>query len=149
VSQPKKTISIYIEKLNKNAKLPTFAHVTDAGADICSTIRYILHPGEIQAIPTGIQVQLPRGYFLDVRPRSGLALKGITLVNAPGTVDADYRDEIRVILINLGEIAFTVEKGMRIAQLLLRKVEPAEYIEVEKISKENDRNGGFGSTGLH
>lgn len=139
---------ILVEKLVPEAKMPKFAHESDAGADICSTIDYELKSGEIKAIPTGIQIELQRGYFVDVRPRSGLALKGITLVNAPGTIDADYRDEIKVILMNLAKNKFKIEKGMRIAQLLLRKVEKAEYIEVEKISKVNDRNGGFGSTGL-
>ena len=109
----------------------------------------IMNAGDIAMVPTGLSIALPTGYECQVRPRSGLAAKnGVTVLNAPGTVDADYRGEIKVILINHGKAPFTIERGMRIAQLLLAPVTRATFDEVENLDQTDRGSGGFGSTGL-
>lgn len=108
----------------------------------------ILSPGEWQAIPTGLFIELPQGYEAQVRPRSGLALHhGLTILNAPGTIDSDYRGEIQVILINLGKAACTIEPGMRIAQLVVAPIARVEWVCAEELSPTSRCEGGFGHTG--
>jgi len=142
------TIEIKFQKLHPDAQVPTYAHIGDAGADVYSVAEVTLQPSDRAAIPTGLAVDIPLGYEIQVRPKSGLALKhGITVLNSPGTVDAGYRGEIQVIVINLGEEAYTFAKGQKIAQLVLKPVIQAQYIEGELGT--SDRGvGGFGSTGL-
>ncbi|MCX7607082.1 MAG: dUTP diphosphatase [Bacteroidia bacterium] len=130
--------------------LPTYETVGAAGMDIRAAISHpvALAPGEWKAIPTGLYIELPFGYEAQVRPRSGLALHhGVTLLNSPGTIDADYRGEIQVILINLGKQSFIVEPGMRIAQLIIAPVTPIEWVETEVLTETARGTGGFGHTG--
>lgn len=130
--------------------LPRYETTGAAGLDLRANLTsdIILLPLERALIPTGLFIELPLGYEAQVRPRSGLALKkGITVLNAPGTIDADYRGEIGVILVNLSNEAFTVSNGERIAQLVIARHEQAQWIEVEVLSETNRGAGGFGSTG--
>ncbi|MCS6895938.1 MAG: dUTP diphosphatase [Bacteroidia bacterium] len=130
--------------------LPEYATPGASGLDIRAAIKapIVLAPGEWRAIPTGLYIELPEGYEAQVRPRSGLALRhGITLLNSPGTVDADYRGEIQVILINLGREAFRVEPGMRIAQLVITPVVRITWELVEELTDTSRSDGGFGHTG--
>lgn len=138
--------------LETGAKKPHYASEKAAGADVCA---FISHPitlavGERALIPTGIRVAIPDGYEIQARPRSGLALKhGITLLNTPGTIDADYRGEIGLILINHGKEPFIIEPGMRLAQLVLSKIEKADFAEVEELCSTCRGEGGFGHTGIN
>jgi dUTP pyrophosphatase len=130
--------------------IPTYATIGASGADIRANIKdpKVLEPGSIAIIPTGIRVAAPDGYEIQVRPRSGLAAKnGITVLNTPGTIDADYRGEICVILINLGKSNFTVEPRMRIAQIVLAPVYQAEFIPLKELVTTARATGGFGHTG--
>ena len=132
-------------------KLPSYATVNSAGADLLAAVNVDtpLQPGERTIVPTGIQITLPSGYEAQVRPRSGLAIKnGITCLNSPGTIDADYRGEVGVILINHGTETFVIERGMRIAQLILAPVVSASWVEVESLDQTVRGAGGFGSTGV-
>lgn len=136
---------------SSNHPLPHYETLASAGMDLRANITesIILKPLERAIIPTGLFIELPIGCEAQVRPRSGLAAKkGVTVLNAPGTVDADYRGEIGVILVNLSNVPFTVENGERIAQLVIAKHERAEWTEVEKLSETVRGEGGFGSTGV-
>ena len=141
-------IEIKFQKLHPDAQVPSYAHIGDAGADVYGVTEVTLEPQKRAAIPTGLAVDIPVGYEIQVRPKSGLALKhGITVLNSPGTVDAGYRGEIQVIVINLGDKAYTFAKGQKIAQLVLKPVIQASYVEGDLGT--SDRGvGGFGSTGL-
>jgi dUTP pyrophosphatase len=144
-------VHIAIQRLPHGADLALPAPATEAsaGADLLAAVTdpVVIEPGARALIPTGIAIGLPAGFEAQVRPRSGLALRhGVTILNAPGTIDADYRGEIGVILVNLGEQAFTVNRGDRIAQLIIAPVSRAEWLEVESLN-ETERGGGFGSTG--
>lgn len=144
---------IDIPTLKKNGTdLPTYSTAEAAGADVRAHLEapMTLAPGKRALIPTGIQVHIPPGYEIQVRPRSGLALKhGISLVNSPGTIDSDYRGEIGVIIINHGEEPFTIDPGMRIAQLVLMKVERARFTTRETLNSSKRDAGGFGHTGTN
>ena len=131
--------------------LPEYATVQSAAVDLLAAVTegVVLAPGARTLIPTGLAIALPDGYEAQVRPRSGLALKnGITLLNTPGTIDADYRGEIGIILTNLGEEDFTVERGMRIAQMLIAPVTRLTWNTVSSLDKSERGSGGFGSTGV-
>ena len=131
--------------------LPSYATKGAAGIDIAAAIDRprCLQPGEIMAIPTGFAMEMPTGYEAQIRPRSGLALKnGVTIANAPGTIDSDYRGEIAVILLNNGSRAFTITRGMRIAQMVFAAVTIAIPVEVNNLDGTERAAGGFGSTGL-
>jgi dUTP pyrophosphatase len=144
-----KNVQILITRLDPDLPLPRYAKGGDAGADIYSRIDFTLAPGERALIPTGIAIALPDGYVALVHPRSGLAIKhGVTMVNAPGTVDAAYRGELQCILINHDrEESVSFKRGDRIAQLVFQKVERAEFIEVKDLPGSGRGEGGFGSTG--
>ena len=132
--------------------LPAYATPSSAGMDVRAKLGtpVVLQPGAYQLIPTGLFAALPVGTELQVRPRSGLAFKhGITVLNAPGTIDADYRGEIGVLLINHGTQPFTIENGERIAQLVLAKYERIAWSETENLPESHRGTGGFGSTGTH
>jgi dUTP pyrophosphatase len=134
----------------EGAAVPEYKTEGSAGADLRAFLRraLTLAPGERAAVPTGIRIELPPGYEAQVRPRSGLALKnGITCLNSPGTIDSDYRGEIKVILINLGREIATIESGDRIAQLLVAPVARALFRAVESLEETERGSGGFGSTG--
>jgi dUTP pyrophosphatase len=131
--------------------LPAYAtgQAAGMGAAAATAEDTVLQPGEIKLFPTGFAVALPDGFEMQVRPRSGLAIKhGVTVVNAPGTIDADYRGEVKIGLINLGKAAFTVRRGDRIAQLILAPVYQAQLREVRELGKTERGDGGFGHTGM-
>jgi len=142
-------VKVLITRLDPSVPLPRYAKGGDAGADIVTRIDLTLAPGERALAPTGIAIALPNGYAAFVHPRSGLAIKhGVTMVNAPGTVDAGFRGELQVILINHDlKDSITFKRGDRIAQLVVQKVERAEFIEVSELPGSNRGDGGFGSTG--
>ena len=140
-----------VKVVNKGSDaLPQYATLSSAGMDVRASLEspVVLGPLQRAMIPTGLYLEIPVGYEVQVRPRSGLAAKkGITVLNAPGTVDADYRGEVNVILVNLSDEAFTVEPGERIAQLVLAKHEKIEWDEVSELGETERGAGGFGSTG--
>lgn len=140
-----------IKIINKSGhKLPHYETLASAGMDLRADLEspITLKPLERAIVPTGLFMELPVGYEAQVRPRSGLAAKkGITVLNAPGTIDADYRGNVGVILVNLSNEDFTVENGERIAQMVIAKHERAEWVEVETLSSTDRGEGGFGSTG--
>ncbi|MEY3214818.1 MAG: hypothetical protein RLZZ82_52 [Actinomycetota bacterium] len=144
-----KNLQVLITRLDKSIPLPRYAKGGDAGADIVSRIDITLQPGERALVPTGISIALPDGYAAFVHPRSGLAIKhGVTMVNAPGTVDAGFRGELQCIMINHDpQESITFKKGDRIAQLVIQKVERAEFVEVQDLPGSGRGTGGFGSTG--
>lgn len=135
---------------NTDFELPQYATPASAGVDLKAAIKeaITLAPLERSIIPTGLKIALPEGYEAQVRPRSGLAAKhGITVLNSPGTIDADYRGEIGVILVNLSQTSFTIQPEERIAQLVVAKYEQIQWEETEVLSQTNRGAGGFGSTG--
>jgi len=141
---------IEILKLHPHAKVPRYMTGMAAGMDVCACLDTAirLDPGERCLVPTGLAFAIPEGYEVQVRPRSGLAIKsGIALVNAPGTIDADYRGEVCIILINHGQECFNINDGDRIAQLIVAPVCQAELLEVESLSVTDRGSGGFGHTG--
>jgi dUTP pyrophosphatase len=143
---------INVKIVNKsNNPLPVYAHVGDAGMDLRANLTepVTIDPFKRKLIPTGLFIQLPEGYEAQVRPRSGLALKhGLSVINTPGTIDSFYRGEIGVVLINLSNEPFVVNNGDRIAQMVFKKYENAEFIEVESLDMTNDRGGGYGHSGI-
>jgi len=135
----------------KDLPLPRYMSEGASGVDLYAAVEteLMLEPQQIRAIPTGIFVEVPTGYEAQVRARSGLALKnGLAVVNAPGTIDSDYRGEICVILCNLGKEPFNIQRGMRIAQLVFQPVVRAELEETEELQKTKRNEGGFGHTGV-
>jgi dUTP pyrophosphatase len=140
---------VLIKKLDPDLPLPKYSKGGDAGADIVTRIDITLQPGERALVPTGIALALPDGYVALVHPRSGLAIKhGVTMVNAPGTVDAGFRGELQCILINHDpQESVSFKRGDRIAQLVFQKVERAEFVEVDVLPGSGRGEGGFGSTG--
>lgn len=146
-------INVAVKQLEhgKDIDLPQYATSQSAGLDLCAAINadIILQPGERKLVPTGLSIALPDGYEAQVRPRSGLAFKnGVTVLNTPGTIDADYRGEIGVILINLGQEPFTITRGMRIAQMIISQYTQINWSQVEDLEETARGAGGFGSTGL-
>jgi dUTP pyrophosphatase len=132
--------------------LPEYATAGSAGCDLLAAVgtEIVMGVMERQLIPTGIAIALPDGYEAQIRPRSGLAFKhGISVVNAPGTIDSDYRGEIKVLLINLGDEPFTVTRGMRVAQMVVAPVSQAKWQKVESLDETTRSDAGFGSTGTH
>jgi len=147
------TINVQIRKIAGNEDLPLPEYMTRlaAGMDLFAAVaaEETILPGARKKIPTGIVISLPEGYEAQIRPRSGLALKhGITLLNTPGTVDSDYRGEVKIIVANLGAEAFTVEHGMRIAQMVFARVCRGSFIEAEGLTESGRSDGGFGHSGL-
>ena len=142
-------VQVLVTRLDPNLPLPNYAKAGDAGADIVCRIDIELAPGERALVPTGISIALPDGFVALVHPRSGLAIKhGVTMVNAPGTVDAGYRGELQVILINHDpRESVSFKRGDRIAQLVIQRVERAEFIEVNSLPGSERAGDGFGSTG--
>lgn len=136
---------------NKGAVVPCYKTAGAAGADVCALLddKVVLKPGERTILPTGLFFEIPQGYEIQVRPRSGLAAKnGVTVLNTPGTIDSDYRGELKVILINLGDSDFEISSGDRIAQIVVAPVTLGKFIQVESISETERGTGGFGSTGV-
>jgi dUTP pyrophosphatase len=142
-------VDILLHRLDRDLPAPSYAHPGDAGADLMTAVDVVLQPGERQTVPTGVAVALPAGYAGFVHPRSGLAARhGVTIVNAPGTVDAGYRGELRVTLVNTDPAAAAyLRRGDRIAQLVVQRVSQACFVEVEALPGSARGAGGFGSTG--
>ena len=143
-------IKILIKRLSKEVLLPKYETNGSSGMDLAANINSIINiePGNIAIIPTGLALSIPKGFEVQIRPRSGLAAKQkISVLNTPGTIDADYRGEIKVILINLGQESFKVEKGLRIAQMVVCPVVQAQLKEVDNLNETERGKGGFGSTG--
>lgn len=141
-------MDVKIKLIHDEAKMPFRANEGDAGLDLFAVEEKVIQPGESALIATGIQMELPKGTEAQVRPRSGLALKhSVTVLNSPGTIDEGYRGEVKVILINHGKEPFTVEKQMRIAQMVIAPVLQVELVQVAGVSDSQRSTGGFGSSG--
>ncbi len=141
---------VLIKRLSKEVPLPKYETVGSSGMDLSANINnnITIQPGKTSIIPTGLSVAIPEGFEIQIRPRSGLAANNkISVLNTPGTIDADYRGEIKVILINLGNEPFKIEKGFRVAQMIVSPVVKAELIEVTDLGETKRGVGGFGSTG--
>ena len=150
MSSPLADIEIRLKRLPHGEDLPLPSYATEhaAGMDVVSAESVVLEPGARLAVATGFAIAIPDGFEVQVRPRSGLALKyGVTCLNTPGTIDSDYRGEVKVILANLGEVPFDVVRGERIAQLVPAPVQRAAFREVENLNETPRGAGGFGSTG--
>lgn len=144
-------MKVEIKKVAERAIVPDYQTVGSSGCDVCACLETALEikPLERVAVATGLSVAVPRGFEIQVRPRSGLAIKhGLTIVNAPGTIDSDYRGEVKVLMVNLGEKAVIVEHGMRIAQLVLTEVTRIDWVVCQKLDDTERGHGGFGSTGI-
>lgn len=144
-------LEIAVQRLDAELPLPSYAHPGDAGADLRAAVAVDLAPGERALVPTGVAIALPDGFAAFVHPRSGLALRhGLSVVNTPGTIDAGYRGEIKVLLINhdLTENV-RIERGDRIAQLVVQRVEQARFVAVDSLEDSDRGSGGYGSTGGH
>ena len=143
-------VQILVKKFDKNVKLPTYKTSGSSGMDLMAHIKNkkTINPGKTLIIPTGIAVKIPKDYEIQIRPRSGLAAKkGISILNTPGTVDSDYRGEIKIILINFSKKSFIVKSGDRIAQMILCPVAKGKIKEVKNLPRTVRGKGGFGSTG--
>jgi len=142
-------MTVKFRKIDPAAILPSYAHPGDAGMDVRSVEDLVVEPGGRKLVRTGLVMMLPPGYEAQVRPRSGLALKnGVTVLNTPGTIDEGYRGEVGVILANLGAEPFRVEKGAKIAQIVIAPCTQAEIVETAEIDETARGTGGFGSTGV-
>jgi dUTP pyrophosphatase len=142
-------LSVQVLRLDADLPLPAYAHPGDAGADLLSTVDLTLAPGERALVPTGVAIALPDGFVALVHPRSGLAARhGLSIVNTPGTVDAGYRGEIKVLLINHDPVEpIELRRGDRIAQLVIQRFERARFVEVDELPDSSRGDGGYGSTG--
>ncbi len=154
VGMANNSVSVNFIRTTKDAQVPTFAKPGDACADVYAIANpdakdgvWTLHPGEIKLIDTGLRVEIPFGWEIQVRPRSGLSTKGITVANSPGTIDAGYRGDCKVILTNIGSKPFVIKPGDRIAQWAIRQAPAVSFVEVEQLSESERGTGGFGSTG--
>lgn len=144
---PRERIKVKIKKLNEDATIPFYAHKTDAGADICSVEDVVVPPGQTKIIKTGIAVAIPVGYEIQIRPRSGLSAKTfLRIANAVGTIDSDYRGEIGVIMTNIGGVSATINKGDKIAQMVIAPTPMIEWEETDTLDSTERGDGGFGST---
>lgn len=150
-AQPHYPVLMEIKVINRSANpLPAYESLHAAGMDIRASLTeaVILNPAQRVLIPTGLYMEIPQGFEVQIRPRSGLALKhGITVLNAPGTIDADYRGEVKVLLINHGTESFTIQPGERIAQMVVSRHERSVWVIAEKLSETERGVGGYGSTG--
>ncbi len=138
-------------RIDSGAVLPSYKTAGAAGADVCACIReqIVLAPGERELVPTGLFFEIPQGHEIQVRPRSGLAYKnGVTVLNSPGTIDSDYRGELKVLLVNLGNTDFVIQNGDRIAQIVVAPVTLATWEQADSLSSTDRGEAGFGSTGI-
>ena len=147
------TVEVRIRRLAHSEGLPMPVYATGgaAGADLCAAVdtEVSIEPGERQAVPTGLVLEIPDGFEAQVRPRSGLAIRqGLTIVNAPGTIDSDYRGELKVLLVNLGAEPVRIVRGDRIAQVVIAPVTRAQFVEADELTASDRGAGGFGSTGV-
>lgn len=145
-------VTVRLRRLADDLALPRPASAGSAGVDLRAAVEepLTLAPGERRLVPTGLQLEIPAGFEGQVRPRSGLAVRhGVTVLNSPGTIDSDYRGEVAVVLINHGRSPFVIERGERIAQLVIARLEAVEWHEVSELAPSQRGDGGFGSTGRH
>ena len=145
-------VEVRVTRLKRDAIVPKYMSPGASGCDItaCVSEPMEIAPGSRASVPTGLAFEIPQGFEIQVRPRSGFAFKkGLTVINAPGTIDSDYRGEVMVLVVNLGQEPVTVAPGDRIAQLVLQQVEQIAFREVTELSKTEREAGGFGSTGFH
>ena len=150
--QPKVRVEVKRKAGCEDLPLPRYMSAGASGMDLCAAVEgeLIVGPGEVKLVPTGIHIAVPPGCEAQVRPRSGLALKSkVTVLNAPGTIDSDYRAEVGVILANFGQEPLVVKRGMRVAQMVIAPTCRAEMAEVEELTETERQLGGFGSTGVH
>ncbi len=140
-------MELKVKRIHKDAKLPLYQHQGDAGLDLFSSMDYVLTPGEIKPVPSGIKVEVPEGYVGLVWDKSGVSLKGVHRL--AGVIDSGYRGEVRVVLVNLGKESFVIEAGMKIAQLLIQSVAQVKVVEVEELEETSRGDRGFGSTGKY
>ena len=143
-------VKILVKKFDKNIKLPTYKTSGSSGMDLMAYLKkkIVIFPNKVEIIPTGISVTIPKNYEIQIRPRSGLAAKnGITVLNTPGTIDSDYRGEIKVVLINLSKDEFTIHPKDRIAQMVFTNAIQVKFKEVQNLDQTKRGGGGFGSTG--
>lgn len=138
-------LKLKVKRISPEAKLPLYSHKGDAGMDLFSAVDVMLQPGDVQPVPTGIQMAIPEGYVGLIWDKSGISLRGVHRL--AGVVDAGYRGEVRVVMINLGKEPFSIKKGMKIAQMLIQHVETVEVIEADELDDTSRGKGGFGSTG--
>lgn len=147
LKNPREEVEVKITKIHENAVIPTYAHDSDAGADIYAVEDITIKPNSTEIIPTGIKIEIPLGYEIQIRPRSGLSAKTkLRIANAPGTIDAEYRGEIGVIMTNTGNLSHTINKGDKIAQMVIMPVPMIKWIETEELSETERGEGGYGST---
>jgi len=147
----KVSVKLRQEEACKDIPVPKYMSDSASGLDLRAAVKeeVVLAPGKRFLVPTGLFIEVPPGFEAEIRPRSGLAIKyGISIVNAPGTIDADYRGEICIILINLGEGPFIIRRGDRIAQMVIKEVTRAELVEEDELSETGRNSGGFGHTGI-
>jgi dUTP pyrophosphatase len=142
-------VEVLIRRVDPDVPMPAYSHPGDAGADLVTTVDLILAPGERALVPTGVSIALPSGFAAFVQPRSGLAARlGVSVVNTPGTIDAGYRGEVKVLLINHDLVEPAVfHRGDRIAQIIVQRIEQARFVEVERLPGSDRGAGGYGSTG--
>jgi len=140
-------MKLKVKRIHENAKLPLYQHKGDAGLDVFSSIDYVLGTGKVKPIPTGIKVAVPEGHVGLIWDKSGISLKGVHRL--AGVIDSGYRGEVRVVMVNLGDEPFVIEKGMKIAQLLIQPVVELEVIETEDLEETSRGEKGFGSTGKY
>lgn len=140
-------MELKVKRIHEDAKLPLYQHKGDAGLDIFSLIDCVLEPGEVKPIPTGIKVAVPEGHVGLVWDKSGISLKGVHRL--AGVIDSGYRGEVRVVMVNLGDEPFVIEKGIKIAQLLIQPVVELEVVEAEDLDETSRGDKGFGSTGKY
>jgi dUTP pyrophosphatase len=140
-------MELKVKRIHPDAKLPVYGHYGDAGLDLFSVVDRVLGPAEVFAVPTGIQVAIPRGHVGLIWDKSGISLKRVHRL--AGVVDAGYRGEVQVVMINLGQEPFTIQKGMKIAQMLIQPVVGAAVVESDDLDDTSRGEGGFGSTGLY
>lgn len=143
-------MQIKIKKNNQRVILPSYQTTHSAGADVraCLTETLVLKPMQRAMIPTGFSMEIPEGYEVQIRPRSGLASKGLIIPNSPGTIDSDYRGEVKILVLNLSDGDFEIQDGDRVAQMVVQKVHQSEFVESESLSDTQRGEGGFGHTGV-
>ena len=140
-------MELKVKKIQKDVKLPQYGHIADAGLDLFSSVDFVLAEGQVEAIPTGIKIAVPEGYVGLVWDKSGVSLRGVHRL--AGVIDSGYRGEVKVVMINLSHEAFVIERGMKIAQMLVQPIAKVDIVEVDNLDETSRGEGGFGSTGKY